>query len=306
MSEAVAKKWLGEGVIEKLSRLEFVARGTVEGFVAGKHRSARKGASVEFAEHRQYVPGDDLRNLDWKLMARRQRFYVKQYVDETNLRATIALDCSGSMTYCGQAAFDSLSKFDYGRHLAAALAYLLVSQQDAAGFVAFDSAVRTYMPAKASPAQVGNILDAIDTIKPGGETETAAVLHEIAERIPRRSVVFVISDFFADASALIKAFHHLRFRHHEVIAIRTVAAEESTFPFGQHSRFEDLESALMFDVDARALRNDYLEHYRRHEAELKRACGEMRIAFETAQTSVPFDQALADMLIGYHQRGGRR
>lgn len=306
MSECTAMKWLGEAAVKRLANIEFLARGTVDGFLAGKHRSARKGASVEFAEHRQYMPGDDLRNLDWKLMARRQRFYVKQHVDETNLRATIALDCSGSMGYRGEAAHDGLSKFDYARHLTAALAYLLVNQQDAAGLVTWDTAIRTLMPAKAAPAQVRSILEAIDAARPGGETGMAEVLHEIAERIPRRSVVFIVSDFHAPAAELLKALHHLRFRRHEVVAVRVVAAEERSFPFEAPSRFVDLESPASFDVDARAIRNDYLENYRRHAEELKRGCGEMRIALETVETTVPFDRALADILVNYRQRGGMR
>lgn len=306
MSENGAMKWLSEAAVKRLARIEFLARGAVDGFLSGRHRSVRKGASAEFAEHRQYVPGDDLRNLDWKLMARRRRFYIKQHVDETNLRATIALDCSGSMKYCGAAAHDGLSKFDYARYLCAALAYLLIRQQDAAGLVTYDTAIRTLMPAKAVPAQVRVILETIDAARPGGDTGMAEVLHEIAERIPRRSVVFIVSDFYAPAAALLKALHHLRFRRHEVIAIQTVAAEEQSFPFETSSRFMDLESPAAFDIDARAIRGDYLENYRRHVEELKRGCGEMHIAFATVDTSVPFDRALADILVNYRQRGGGR
>ena len=306
MSEAPYMKWLPAAALKTLGRLEFLAHGTVDGFISGKHKSARKGASVEFAEHRQYVPGDDLRNLDWKLVARRQRFYVKQYVDETNLRATVVLDTSGSMAYAGAAAADGLSKLDYARCLAASLAYLLVNQQDAVGFVTYDTAVRTFIPAKAQPAQVRNILEAIDALAPGGETEMAGILHEVAERIPPRSVVFIVSDFYSPAPELLKALHHLRFRHHEVIALQTVAAEERTFPFERMKRFEDLESPQTFDVDTRAIRNAYLERYNRHQEELRRGCGEMHVTHELLETTVPFARALADVLVRYHQRGGGR
>lgn len=299
-------KWLPEAALKTLGHLEFLAHGTVDGFISGRHKSARKGASVEFAEHRQYVPGDDLRNLDWKLVARRQRFYVKQYVDETNLRATVVLDTSGSMAYAGASAAGGLSKLDYARHIAASLAYLLVHQQDAAGFVTYDTAVRTFLPAKAQPAQVRNILEALDALSPGGETDMAGVLHEIAERIPRRSVVFVISDFYSPTEELLKALHHLRFRHHEVIAVQTVAAEERTFPFERMRRFEDLESPQTFDVDTRAIRNEYLARYNAHQEALRRGCGEMHVTHEFLETSVPFDRALADLLVRYHQRGGGR
>ena len=306
MAEAPYMKWLPEAALKTIGRLEFLAHGTVDGFISGKHRSARKGSSVEFAEHRQYVAGDDLRNLDWKLVARRQRFYIKQYVDETNLRATVVLDVSGSMAYRGESAANGLSTLDYARHLAASISYLLVNQQDAVGFVTYDPAVRSFMPAKSQPAQVRNILETIDAVRPGGETEMADVLHEIAERIPRRSVVFIVSDFYSPCAERLKALHHLRFRNHEVIAIQTVAAEERTFPFEQMKRFENLESPQAFDVDTRAIRREYLENYNRHQAELKRGCGEMHVTLETVETSVPFDRALADIFVRYHQRGGGR
>ncbi|MBR1921993.1 MAG: DUF58 domain-containing protein [Kiritimatiellae bacterium] len=297
-------KWLPGEALKKLGRIEFVARGTVDGFIAGRHKSARKGASAEFAEHRAYVPGDDLRNLDWKLVARRQRLYVKQYVDETNLRATVVLDASGSMGYCGRAAAGRFSKLQYGQHVAASLAYLLVNQQDAVGFVSYDTKVRDFIPAKAEPSQVRCILERLDALKPGGETDMAGVLHEIAERIPRRSVVFLVSDFFSEGKALLKALHHLRFRHHEVIAVQVCDHDELTFPFERASRFEDLETRRTADVDARALRADYLARFNAHFAEFSRACGEMRITHERADTSRPFHEALSDILVRYRRMAG--
>ena len=297
-------RWLPDAALKKLGRIEFLAHGTVDGFIAGRHKSARKGASAEFAEHRAYVPGDDLRNLDWKLVARRQRLYVKQYVDETNLRATVVLDASGSMAYRGRSAADRLSKLEYGQYIAASLAYLLVNQQDAVGFVSYDTEIRDLIPAKAEPSQVRCILERLDALKPGGETDMAGVLHEVAERIPRRSVVFLVSDFFSDGQSLLKALHHLRFRHHEVIAIQVCDHDELTFPFERISRFEDLETRQSFDVDARALRDDYLARLNAHFAELARGCGEMRITHERADTSRPFHETLSDILVRYRRTAG--
>lgn len=297
-------KWLPDAALKKLGRIEFLAHGTVDGFIAGRHKSARKGASAEFAEHRAYVAGDDLRNLDWKLVARRQRLYVKQYVDETNLRATIVLDASGSMNYRGRTAAAGLSKLQYGQYIAASLAYLLVNQQDAVGFVSYDTGIRDFIPAKAEPSQVRCILERLDALKPGGETDMAGALHEVAERIPRRSVVFLISDFFSEAQALLKALHHLRFRRHEVIAIQVGDHDELTFPFERVSRFEDLETRQMLDIDARALRKDYLERLNGHLAELSRGCGEMHITHESVDTSRPFHEALADILVRYRRAAG--
>ena len=299
-------RWLPGTALQTIGRLEFLAHGTVDGFISGKHKSARKGASVEFAEHRQYFPGDDLRNLDWKLVARRQRLYIKQYVDETNLRATIVLDRSGSMSYAGAKSLDRLSKLDYAKYMAASLAYLLVNQQDAAGLITYDDKVNSCIPAKTSPAQVRRILEEIDRTEPGGDTEMAEVLHEVAERVPRRSVVFVLSDFFHDAVSLLKAMHHLRFRHHEVIAIQIVDPDEVDFPFERMSRFEDLESTANLDIDARAVAAEYRERFRKHLEEVRRGCGEMHVTHELVRTSTRFDRALADVLVRYRQQGGGR
>ena len=299
-------KWLPATALETIGRLEFLAHGTVDGFISGKHKSARKGASAEFAEHRQYAPGDDLRNLDWKLIARRQRLYIKQYVDETNLRASIVLDSSGSMGYRGERAVGNLTKLEYGQFVAAALAYLLINQQDAVGFYSYDTAVRSYLPAKAQAAQIRHILTMVDALKPGGETQSAEVVHEIAERIPRRSVVFLVSDFFTPADELIKAIHHLRYRHHEVIALQVLAREELEFPFSRMTRFEDLESEEFLNIDAQALKKEYLARFENHQHELRRGCGEMNVTHELLVTDVPFDKALADVLVRYHNAGGGR
>lgn len=299
-------RWLPEGALSRIGRLEFLAHGAVDGFVAGRHKSARKGASVEFAEHRQYAPGDDLRSLDWKLVARSRRLYVREFVDETNLRATIVLDTSGSMGYTGSRSCGNLSKFDYARHLAALLSYLLINQQDAVGLVTYDTALRDYIPAQGRPQQLKRLLDRIDPLECGGDTHTADVLHEVAGRIPARGVVFILSDFFNDVNSLAKALHHLRYRRHEVIALQIVAEEEQTFPFSHLSRFEDLESASLLDVDTRAIRDDYLKRFGEHRKEFRRICGEMHITNETLVTNVPFDEALAGILVGYRRGGGGR
>ena len=208
------------------------------------------------------------------------------------------------MAYRGRSAVDRLSKLEYGQYIAASLAYLLVNQQDAVGFVSYDTEIRDLVPAKAEPSQVRCILERLDALKPGGETDMAGVLHEVAERIPRRSVVFLVSDFFSDGQSLLKALHHLRFRHHEVIAIQVCDHDELTFPFERISRFEDLETRQSFDVDARALRDDYLARLNAHFAELARGCGEMRITHERADTSRPFHETLSDILVRYRRTAG--
>ena len=298
-------RWLPAEAIDRFGRLEFSPRLPMEGFVAGRHRSARKGASVEFAEHRAYAPGDDLRKLDWKLIARRQRYYVREFVDETNLRATILLDTSGSMGYRGAAAAGGLSKLAYAQHLAAGLAYVLVRQQDAVGFVAYDTRVNVMMTPKAQPAQLRNVLVALDGLEPGGETDAAAVLHEVAERVPRRSVVFVLSDLFGDPDAIVNALHHFRFRRDEVIVLQVVADEELEFPFTEMLRFEDSETPAFMNVDTRALRNEYLERVGDFLAKLRRGAGEMRVTHELVNTKTPYAEALSDILVRYKALGGR-
>ena len=299
-------KWLDEAALRELGTLEFLARGRVDGFVAGRHRSSRKGSSAEFAEHREYQPGDDLRRLDWKLAARRQRVYVREYIDETNLRATVVLDHSGSMGYAGGRSFRGLAKLDYAKYLAASLTYLLSGQQDAVGFAAFADSIDSFIPARSRKTQVKAVLESLDVLKPSADTSMSAALDEIAERIPRRSVVFILSDFYDDVNALIRALHHLRFRNHEVVAIEIAAEEELSFPFERMAIFRDLESASELEVDVKALKNDYLDRFNRHLAELKRACGEMKIVHELVNTSVPFKDALCDILVRYHRRGGGR
>lgn len=299
-------RWLPAETALRLGRLEFTARGAVDGFIAGRHRSARKGASVEFAEHRAYTPGDDLRKLDWKLIARRQRYYVREYIDETNLRASILLDTSGSMSYRGDSAAGGLSKFDYARHLAAALAYILIRQQDAVGFVAYDTKVNVSMSPKAQPAQLRRILAELDTLRPGGDTDAAGVMHEVAERVPRRSVVFAVGDFFGDPDAIVKALHHFRFRCDEVVMLQTVAAEELEFPFTETLRFEDAESGRFINVDSLALRNEYLDRFNEFMAKLRRGAGELRIVHELMNTSKPYIDAVSDFLVRYCNPGGGR
>jgi uncharacterized protein (DUF58 family) len=284
-----------------VGRLELIARGVVEGFVAGKHRSPHKGFSVEFAEHRQYVPGDDLRSLDWRVLARKDRYYVKQYVEETNLRATLLLDASGSMAYCGERAAElegrRLSKFAYAQHLAAVLTYLLVGQQDAVGLVTFDTRRRCYQPARCRASQVRVILEEVERTAPGGETALAEILHDVAERVPRRGLVIVLSDLFDDATAILNALHHFRHRRHEVLLFHILAEEELSFPFEGFTRFRDLERpGERYDVDPHTIRASYVDTVHRFLRTIESGCGRMKIDYVPMNTQTPFDRALADYL----------
>lgn len=293
-------RWLPGHTTATLTRLELVARSVMEGFVSGRHKSPHKGFSVEFAEHRQYVPGDDLRDLDWRVLARKDRYYIKQYIEETNLRATILLDASGSMAYRGEQAAEvdgrKLSKLEYAQYIAAVLSYLLIGQQDAVGMVTFDTAIRSYIPARSRASQVRTILEQIDNTQPGNETALSDIFHDIAERIPRRGLVIILSDLFDNTETLLKALHHFRYRRHEVIVMHIMAEEELHFPFDSFTEFKDLESVRQLEVDPKTIRASYLDRVRRFLADISAGCGEIRADYIPLSTKKPFDRALSDYL----------
>lgn len=285
----------------KISRIELLARQPVAGFISGRHRSPFHGYSVEFAEHREYAPGDDPRDLDWQVYARSDRYYIKQYIEETNLRATILLDASGSMAYRGDHAAPHqgrpLSKFEYARFLAASLVRLLLSQQDAVGLVTFDTAIRRYLPSRARTNHLNVLLEEMFATGPGQETALAPVFHEIAERVHRRSLLIIISDLFDRPEDILKALHHFRFRKHEVILMHVMADEELSFPFKNWSQFRDLErDGQQLDIDPESLRSAYLAEVRAFLDALEKGCGEMRIDYVPFSTKQDFGLALAAYL----------
>ena len=293
--------------LERLGRLQIIARGVVEGFVTGRHKSPYKGFSAEFAEHRQYVPGDDARDLDWRVFARNDRYYVKQYVQETNLRATILLDASGSMKYVGEKAalLDGrpLSKFEYARQIAAALAYLFINQQDAVGLVTFDSAVRSYIPARSRPTHLSVLLEEAWNTEPGDETNLAVTFHDIAERIHRRGMVFIISDLLDDPEELLNAVYHFRYRKHEVVLMHILAEEELTFPFSQWANFRGLEVAdSPISLDPKAVQAEYLRRVQEFVRQIDAGCGRMKIDYVPMCTRERFDVVLADYLAARQTR----
>ena len=302
-------KWLPPKATATISRCEFFGRVKKSGFITGRHRGAKKGNSVEFAEHRQYMPGDDLRSLDWKVLGRKDRLYIRQYEEETNLRTTILLDCSGSMAYDGEAAAEldgrRLSKFDYARYLTAGLTYMLAGQQDAVGLVTFDTKIREYLPARSSASQTRRILELIDKAKAGDETDPAPVINDIAERIPSRGLVVVISDLFTtDQDALIKALHHFSYRNHEIVVMHVLADEELTFNFDGHVHFDNLEGPEDMMLDAKSIRAGYLEQVNAFLRKVGDGVRKMGADYVPMNTKVPFDRALVDYL-ARRRSGGR-
>ena len=298
---------LDPDALAKIHRLELLARGVVEGFVSGRHKSPYKGFSVEFAEHRQYVAGDDTRDLDWRVFGKSDRYYIKQYIEETNLRSVILLDASGSMRYTGQQAAKHdgkpLSKFEYAQFLAASLAHMMIHQQDAVGLVTFDTAVRRYIPSRARISHLRGILQELAQTTPGQETALAPIFHDIAERAHRRGLIIIISDLFDDPDDILNALHHFRYRKHEVLMLHVMAEEELTFPFDRWSLFRDLEvDGRRVQLDPRSVRAEYLAHVRDFVRKIEQGCGQMDIDYVPLSTKRDFDVALAHYLANRQSR----
>lgn len=288
-----------------MRRMEWYARRRMQGTLTGRHSSPDKGFSVEFAEHREYTPGDDPKNLDWRVIAKSDRNVIRQYIEETNLRATIAVDVSGSMSYTGGSAAKvgdvALSKLEYAKHLAAALAYLFVKQGDGAGLVTFDKATRGFIRSGSRPSQVRRILEELHRTSAGEDTDAGPVLHEVAERIPRRGLVILISDLFDDPERIVEALHHFDYRQHELVIFHLLAEEELTFPFKSFQRFRDLEKVNpMLRIDPQAVRAAYLERMRAFVKRIDAACGRLRADYVPVNTKTP----LRDTLLRY--LGGRK
>jgi uncharacterized protein (DUF58 family) len=293
---------LDPNVLQKIGRMELVAKQVMDGFVQGLHRSPHVGFALDFAQHRQYAPGDDIKRLDWRVYAKSERYYIKQYEVSTNLRAHLVLDASASMAYRGKS--DPLTKFRYAQFVAACLSYLVLHQQDSAGLATFDTKIRNFIPPRSTPAQLMRLLRTLDETEPAGESSIAPILHEVAERITRRGMIIILSDFFDDAGALIEALHHLRYKRHEVILMQVMANDEIQFPFRNWSLFEDLERAgNRLKLDPALTRGVYLENLARYQKTLTDACSKLHVSRVVLNTSEPFDTALTDYLA---RRMGRK
>jgi len=289
--------------LARFGKLDVVARLLVEGYMVGQHKSPFKGSSVEFVEHRQYYPGDEIRHIDWRAYGKTGRYYVKEFEEETNLRAYLLVDASGSMAYGAS----TLTKFDYARYLASALGYLLISQRDAVGLMTFDTMIRERIDPAASPTNFQRITRALEGLQPGQETSLAAVFEQIVPLLKRRSLVFIISDFFDRLQPLTHALKQLRHARHEVILFQVVAPEEEEFPFSRPTQFRSLEQAgHRLLVDPHRLRAIYLEQYARFSRELVRICGNAGVDFHKILTNEPYQTALGAFLDARARRKGKR
>jgi len=286
-------RFLDPGVIARLGTMELKARTVVEGFLSGLHRSPYKGFSVEFAEYRQYLPGDDLNTLDWKVYARTDRHYVKKFEEETNLECHLLLDQSASMAYRGAA---PMSKLEYGSVLAASLAFLMNRQRDATGLIAFDEQIRFRLPAAGRPGHLHALLLALERIQPGLRSNVGRPLHQLAEALLKRSLVVLISDLLDDPEPVIKGLRHLKFRGTDVVVFQVLDPNELTFPFKGAAKFKDIETDEEIVADPARARRDYLRELAgltlRYDRELRGA----GIDYVQLDTSQPLDFALLTYL----------
>jgi uncharacterized protein (DUF58 family) len=281
-------------VLDKLAGLELKARAIVEGYVSGLHRSPFRGFSVEFAEHREYVPGDDIRFLDWKVFGRSDRLYIKRYEEETNLEAVVVLDVSASMTYRGDGV--EHSKLDYARWAAAAIAYLVTQQQDVVGLRLFDDAVRKAIPPGNNPVHLRNLIAALDQAQPTGTTGVGRALKEVGESLERRGLVLLFSDLLDDPQAIAAGLKQIRHRGHEMVLFHVLDPDELHFPFERLTRFVGLEGGPEVIGDPEALRRGYLDEVEAFQKTVRRACHANRIDFVPLETSESLGTTLSAYL----------
>lgn len=297
---STAEKYLKPEVIRQVSRLDLRAKFIVEGFLAGLHASPFHGFSVEFSEHRKYTAGDNIADIDWNVYAKTDRFYIKKFQAETNLTGYLLMDLSGSMGYTYR---QELTKFEYGISLAAALAYLMIHQQDPVGAIAFDRKVSHSLAPKSKRSQLGNILSLLARLQPKGETEIAKSLHQAAGMIRHRSLIMLFSDLLADPEPIHKAFHRLRHAGHDLIVFHVFDEAEATFPFEGMIELEDPESGeRMRDVDADGIKAEYLEEVARFQALHKKECLGAGADYVPLHTGMPFDKALMSYLLSRQAR----
>ncbi len=294
MADNPPQSYLDPKILNKITRLDLKARHLVEGFVSGMHKSPYHGFSVEFAEHREYSPGDDLKHLDWKVFGRTDRLYIKEYELETNLRSHILLDTSESMDYGST----ETTKLELGCFIAASMSHLILRQQDSVGMVCFDKEIQQFVPASSSMGHMRSLLGILAQSAARNKTDVGTVFHALAERFRNRGLVIVISDLFDKPEAVLKALQHFRHRRHDVIVFHVLDDFELTFPFQRMTLFEGLEEYPKLLVDPRALREAYLEEVNRFCEEIRKGCVKMSVDYVRVSTDQPLDVVLTKYLAG--------
>jgi uncharacterized protein (DUF58 family) len=290
------QKYLNPKTLASLSNMQIRARMVVEGFIVGLHKSPYHGFSVEFAEHRAYGPGDNLRYLDWRLYGKTDRFYIKQFEEETNLKAHIMLDKSKSMAYGS----GEITKLQYGSYLSAALTYLLLRQQDAVGLTLFDTEVRTHIRPSSRPSMLNNILVQLENIEPGEETAIGRSLHHLADRIHRRGLVIIISDMLDDIENIMHGLKHFRHDHHEVLVFHVLDPREIDLAFDAHAKFKDMESGEVKATEPWHIQKDYQEAVEKFRSTLGARSREQHVDYIPLTTDQSLDIALLAYLNKRH------
>lgn len=298
------QRFLDPQTLVRLKGLEFKARLIVEGYVSGMHKSPFHGFSVEFAEHREYVPGDDLRYVDWKVYGKSDRIYLKQYDEETNFTCQLLVDTSESMVYQSDQAL--WSKLDYARHVAAAIAYLIVHQQDAVGLATFDSAIGDLLRPASTAVQLRQLCHLLESRQPAGESSMGPIFHDLAERLKQRGVVVIISDFFDDPQSLMMGLKHFRHRRHDVVLLHVIDPAEQDFPFVDPTLFKGLENLGEQLTEPRALRTAYQREFDAFLKSLQSCARDLRMDYVLLRTDMPMEVALHEFLSRRMSKSGRR
>jgi uncharacterized protein (DUF58 family) len=274
------RRFLHPETIARISRLDLRARHVVEGFIAGMHRSPFFGHSVEFVQHREYTPGDDIRDLDWKVWSKTDKYYVKQYEEETNLRCTLVVDVSNSMHY-GRGA---LNKYEYACTAAACLGHLLLRQQDAVGLISFDEDVRQVVPSRSQQTHIDALIRAMHVSRPRDKTNVERILRRVAEDAPARGMIVLVSDLLVDREPLFRGLQMLKHRRHDVLVLHVMDEDELSFPFAGTTRFEGMEELIHLLCDPRALRDGYIEALEEYLVEVRRGCARQGIDYMLVNT----------------------
>ncbi len=283
------RKFLNPSIISKLNSLELRARLVVEGFMVGLHKSPYHGFSAEFTQHRPYMQGDGLKDIDWKVYGKTEKFFIKQYEEETNLKSYILLDISNSMNFAYE---KNVKKIEYASTLVAAFSYLMIKQQDAVGLAIYADKILKYFPPKMSKAYLREIIKNLSAITPSEKTNTAECLNSIAEKIKRRGLVIIVSDFFDDVNAILKALKHFRYKKHEVIVFQILDPIERTFSFGKDAIFKDMETAEEITTQPYQIQKSYKDAMNEFIGKIKSECLNANIEYNLIETSSPFDKAL--------------
>jgi uncharacterized protein (DUF58 family) len=286
------RRFLDPATIARISRLDLRARQVVEGFITGMHRSPFFGHSVEFVQHRDYTPGDDIRHLDWKVWSKTDKFYVKQFEEETNLRCTLVVDVSNSMHYGS----GPLDKYNYACTVAACLGYMLLKQQDGVGCITFDEDVRQVVPARSQQTHIDAIVRAMDVSRPKDKTDAEKILRRVAENAPPRGMIILVSDLLVDREPLFRGLEMLRHGRHDVLVFHVMDTEELTFPFMGTTRFEGMEQLDTLLCDPRALRDGYIEALEEYLVEVRRGCARKGIDYMLVHTGEHLDAVLSKFL----------